>query len=131
MRPPLLSVRVDKWLWAARFFKTRGLATEAIKGGRVHVNGKRVKPSKAIETGNTLDITRGQSHWEIEIMQLGEKRVSAKQAAMMYSETTESQAKREHESALRKFEYQGMKPAKKRPSGRERSKIRQFIRKGD
>ncbi len=131
MKPVLLSVRVDKWLWAARFFKTRALATEALKGGRVHVNGKRVKPSKTIETGDTLDITRGQSHWTIEIRQLGEKRVSAKLATMMYAETAESLAKREHDSAIRKFEYQGMQPAKKRPSGRERNKIRQFIRKSD
>ncbi len=131
MKPLLLSVRVDKWLWAARFFKTRALATEALKGGRVHVNGKRVKPSKTIAIGDTLDITRGQSHWEIKIEQMGEKRVSAKLAIMMYTETAESLVKREHEAALKKFEYQGMQPAKKRPSGRQRNKIRQFIRKID
>ena len=89
------AVRVDKWLWAARFFKTRGLATEAVVGGRVHVNGERVKPAKDVRPGDTVEITLGMTRRVVEVRGVAEKRGSASVAVTLYEETAESIAQRE------------------------------------
>jgi ribosome-associated heat shock protein Hsp15 len=88
-------VRVDKWLWAARFFKTRGAATEAVLGGRVHVNGERVKPSKVVRAGDEVDMTIGTVRWTVAVTGIADRRGPARQAATLYAETPESRAARE------------------------------------
>lgn len=96
-------MRVDKWLWAARFFKTRGLATEAALGGHVHVNGARVKPAKEVRPGDTLAIRIGTVEWTVVVVALAEKRGPAAVARTLYDETPESLAAREHAALQRKL----------------------------
>ena len=88
-------VRVDRWLWAARFFKTRGAATDAVLGGRVHLNGARVKPSKDVQAGDRIEITIGAVRRELVVRGVAEKRGPASVAATLYEETPESAARRE------------------------------------
>jgi ribosome-associated heat shock protein Hsp15 len=88
-------VRIDKWLWAARFFKTRSTATDAVVGGRVHVNDERVKPSKAVHAGDTVVVTVGTLRRTVVVTALAERRGSATVAATLYEETPESIAARE------------------------------------
>ena len=88
-------VRIDKWLWAARFFKTRSTATDAVAGGRVHVNDERVKPSKAVHAGDTVVVTVGTLRRTVVVTALAERRGSATVAATLYEETPESIAARE------------------------------------
>src|SRR5690348_2056656 len=96
-------VRVDKWLWAARLAKTRGLAAEAVKGGRVELNGQRTKPAKELKPGDTLVITSGPYRRELVVLALAERRVSAKEVALLYSETPASIAARERLQAERRL----------------------------
>ena len=96
-------VRVDKWLWAARFFKTRGAATEAVLGGRVHVNNERVKPAKDVHPGDRLEVTTGDVRRTVLVRGLAEKRGSAPVAAALYEETPESIALREQRAAERRL----------------------------
>ncbi len=96
------TVRIDKWLWAARFFKTRGLATEAVTGGRVHVNGARVKPAKDVRVGDTVEIRIGVTEWTVEVVELAEKRGPASVAQGLYAETEESRLERERLALQRK-----------------------------
>ena len=96
-------VRVDKWLWAARFFKTRGAATEAVLGGRVHVNNERVKPAKDVHPGDRLEVTTGDVRRTVLVRGLAERRGSAPVAAAMYEETPESIALREQRAAERRL----------------------------
>jgi ribosome-associated heat shock protein Hsp15 len=88
-------VRVDKWLWASRLLKTRSLAAEAVKGGRVQVNGARVKPSREVGPGDELEVTIGQLRRTVVVRGVAERRGPAKQAALLYEETAESVAARE------------------------------------
>ena len=88
-------VRVDRWLWAARFFKTRSTATDAVLGGRVHVNGARVKPSKELRPGDRLEVTVGDVRRDLVVRGVAEKRGPASVAATLYEETPESAARRE------------------------------------
>jgi ribosome-associated heat shock protein Hsp15 len=96
-------VRIDKWLWAARFFKTRGTATEAVLGGRVHVNGERVKPSKAVRAGDTVQVTIGTVRRDVAVIEVAERRGPASEAATMYAETAESLAAREQHALERRL----------------------------
>jgi ribosome-associated heat shock protein Hsp15 len=93
------SVRIDKWVWAARFFKTRSAATDAVLGGRVHVNGTRVKPSKEVRTGDMVELTMGPVKRMVEVIGIRDKRGPASVAATLYAETPESISARE-KSAL-------------------------------
>ena len=88
-------MRIDKWLWAARFFKTRSLATEAVLGGHVHVAGARVKPARDVRIGDTIEIRRGAVSWTVVVRALAERRGPASEAAELYEETKESQELRE------------------------------------
>jgi ribosome-associated heat shock protein Hsp15 len=88
-------VRIDKWLWAARFFKTRGAATEAVLGGRVSVNGVRAKPSKEIKRDDTVELRIGHRQWTVVVAGLADKRGPAAVSAALYDETPESRAARE------------------------------------
>jgi len=96
-------VRIDRWLWTARFFKTRGAATDAVAGGRVHVNGTRVKPAKDVRAGDTLEVTVGDLRREVVIVALAERRGPATVARSLYEETPDSIARREQRAVDRRF----------------------------
>ncbi len=89
------AVRIDKWLWAARFFKTRSAATDGVVGGRVHVNDSRVKASRDVKAGDTVEVRVGQLQWTVVVRALSDKRGPASVAATLYDETTESREQRE------------------------------------
>jgi ribosome-associated heat shock protein Hsp15 len=121
------SVRLDKWLWAARFYKTRSLATEAIKGGKVHLNGQRVKPSHNAEIGHSIRIKKESIEQTVIIKALSGKRGPATVAQTLYEETPESLELREKRSLERKAQFAGMpQHATRRPSKKDRRKIIQF-----
>ena len=96
-------VRIDRWLWAARFFKTRGTATEAVLGGHVQVGGQRVKPAKEIRVGDTLGIRRGELRWTVVVTGVADRRGPATVAATLYEETPESLAAREQQRLERRL----------------------------
>jgi len=116
--------RLDKWLWAARLAKTRGLAAEAVKGGRVEVNGQRTKPAKELKPGDRLLITSGPYRREVIVLELAERRVSAKDASLLYSETPESIAARERLQAERRLAAPLPEPGG-RPTKRDRRRLRE------
>lgn len=116
-------VRIDKWLWAARFFKTRTLATEAVAGGRVHLDGARIKPSRDVHVGDRLQITVGESTMTIVVRALGDRRGSATAAALLYDETAESREKREREREQRRLAPAPGADMQGRPSGRDRRRL--------
>lgn len=95
-------IRLDKWLWAARFYKTRNLAKQFIEGGKVHYNGQRTKPSRFVEINALITLRQGHTEKTVQVLALEEKRKSAPEAQKLYQETTESIEKREKETALRK-----------------------------
>ena len=97
------AVRIDKWLWAARFYKTRALATDAVLGGHVHLNGARVKPAKDVRPGDTLEIRIGTTAWTVVVAGLTEKRGPAKAAQELYEETDDSRAARERHALERRM----------------------------
>ena len=121
----LRKVRIDKWLWAARFFKTRNIAKQAIEGGKVHCDGQRVKASKEIGIGVFLRIRQGWDEKEVEVIALSDQRRGAPEAAKLYSETADSVAKREQGAAQRKLLNQGV--PRQRPSKRDKRLIRRFL----
>jgi ribosome-associated heat shock protein Hsp15 len=96
-------VRIDKWLWAARFYKTRSLAATAVLGGRVHLNGERVKPAKLVHPKDVLEISKGTERWTVTVTQLADKRGSATAAQQLYAETDDSRAAREQHALERRF----------------------------
>lgn len=96
-------MRLDKWLWAARFYKTRSAATDAVLGGRVHVNGARVRPAKELRVGDELELTLGVSRRVVEVLALSDKRGPAPVAATLYRETPESVEARERAAAERRL----------------------------
>jgi ribosome-associated heat shock protein Hsp15 len=96
-------VRIDKWLWAARFFKTRALATDAVLGGHVQLNGTRVKPAKAVRVGDRVEVRIGTVSWTVDVLGVSEKRGPATVARTLYAETAESAAAREAQAAQRKL----------------------------
>ena len=97
------SVRIDKWLWAARFFKTRGAATEAVLGGRVQINGQSVKPAKDVHVDDTVDVRVGPQQFTVLVTGVADKRGSATVAATLYRETPESAEKRERLAVERRL----------------------------
>jgi ribosome-associated heat shock protein Hsp15 len=116
-------VRIDKWLWAARFFKTRSLAATAVLGGRVHVNGERVKAAKLVHAGDVLEVTKGTERWTIAVTQLADRRGSATAAQALYAETEESRGTREQHALERRFTRALGADLGARPTKRARRRI--------
>ncbi|SMB84982.1 heat shock protein Hsp15 [Pasteurella testudinis DSM 23072] len=119
-------VRLDKWLWAARFYKTRSLAREMIDGGKVHYNGQRSKPSKIVEIGAMLKLRQGSEEKEVQVLALSDKRGNATQAQQLYQETAASIAKREQIAAARKANALSMPHPERRPNKKERRDLIKF-----
>lgn len=123
-------IRLDKWLWAARFFKTRSAAAKAVSGGQVHVNGTRVKPSRTVNLGETLRIRRGLLEFTVNVLALSDRRKGAPEARTLYEETAESIARREQQRDERRLLAPEGPAPQGRPNKRDRRLIRSFIRKG-
>jgi len=119
-------VRIDKWLWAARFFKTRSLAKQAIDGGKVHCEGQKVKPSKDICVGQTLTLRQGWDEKTIEVRALSEQRRGAPEALLLYSETEESIQQREAEAEKRRVMRGPGVHTDHKPNKKERRQIHRF-----
>ena len=122
-------VRIDRWLWAARFFKTRALAQTAIRGGHVHLNGVRVKPSRELKIGDRLSISKGVERFDVEVLGLSERRGPAKVAVELYREDESSVARRTAEREERRVQRQVVTGPERRPDKRARRKIIRFTRK--
>ncbi len=120
------TVRIDKWLWAARFFKTRSLATEAVSGGKVHLNGERTKPAKGIKIGDQLVIHKLETEFIVNILGLSEKRGPAKVAQTLYEETVDSISVREEQREARRLKLQQNPAPSRRPDKRARRQIHRF-----
>ena len=120
------SVRLDKWLWAARFFKTRSVAREAVSGGKVHLNGNRAKPGRSLNIGDELHIQRGEEEYSITVVELSVRRGSAVIARTFYEESEESRIKREQLAEQRKLEHQQHATRERRPDKRQRRRIVRF-----
>ncbi|MES9816348.1 MAG: RNA-binding S4 domain-containing protein [Candidatus Thiodiazotropha sp.] len=123
-------VRLDKWLWAARFFKTRQIASEAINGGKVHLNGQRTKPGKEIKAGSQLRIHKGALEWDITVRVLATKRRPAPEARCFYDETAESIERREKMTEVQRLE-RSMSPRTDhgKPNKKQRRMIHRFTGK--
>lgn len=122
-------MRLDKWLWAARFFKTRSMATKAINGGRVHCNARRVKAAYSVGPGDQLKITIGHVEFLVEVLAISQYRRPAKEARLLYLEAAESIAARHEQKELRRMANAGYTAPSGRPSKRDRRKIKAFTKK--
>lgn len=120
------SVRIDKWLWAARFFKTRSLAAAALEAGRVHANGARIKPSRPVRIGDRLNIAAHEERWEVVVTGLAEKRGSATIARTLYEETAESVAARLQRAEQRRLAAEPAQGRLRRPTKRERRDLERY-----
>lgn len=121
-------MRLDKWLWAARFFKTRSLAKHAIEAGKVHCNGEHCKSSREIEAGMELQIRQGFDEKTVLVNGLSEQRQGAPQAALLYEETPDSIARREQQAAERKAQNATLDTHAGRPTKQDRRRITRFKR---
>ena len=121
---PAASVRLDLWLWAARFFKTRALARHAIETGKIDVGGQRAKPSRAVRIGDALVVARLEERFEIEVLALSDVRGPASVAQALYRESEASKLAREQARALRAAERAGFRPPDSKPDKRARRLIR-------
>jgi len=119
-------VRLDKWLWAARFYKTRALAGEAVTGGKVHLSGQRVKPSRSVKIGDCFEVHRGYERYQVIVTDLSERRGSASAAQTLYRETEASIEKRGSEAEKRKLAMMQRPHSESRPDKKQRRLIRQF-----
>jgi len=122
------SIRLDKWLWAARFFKTRALATEAVNGGKVHLNGHRVKPGRLVHIGDALRIQRGPVMYEIVVKGINKMRRPANEMDQLYEETEASIESRQQLTDLRKMATGARTAPARRPNKHERKHIVRFKR---
>jgi ribosome-associated heat shock protein Hsp15 len=122
---PGARVRIDKWLWAARFYKTRSLAAEAIDAGHVRVDGERVKPAQAVHAGSRVAIRKREATFDVEVIGVSERRGPAPDAAALYRETAESVAARERARAERSQARANAAPA--RPTKRDRRRLEDFL----
>jgi len=124
---PVAKLRIDKWLWAARFYRTRSLAAAAVEAGQVRVNGERVKPSRAVHTGERVDVRKAGFAWDIEVLGVAERRGSAPEAAKLYAESEASRRAREEEVARRRAVAASDPRFDGRPTKRDRRKLEDFL----
>ena len=124
-------IRLDKWLWAARFFKTRQLAVDAINGGKVQVNGQRTKPGKTVQPGSRLIIHKGSLEWDLVVKGISRQRRPASEAVLLYEETEESRLRRQDLVRARREGGAPVQEVKGRPSKRDRRMIERFTRGSD
>ncbi|MGB4346977.1 MAG: RNA-binding S4 domain-containing protein [Burkholderiaceae bacterium] len=117
------SVRIDKWLWASRFFKTRSMATDAIDGGKVRLNGERCKPSRNLKIADVLDIDNGSTVWQVQVAGLSDKRGPAAVAQLLYAETAAGLQQRLLETERRKLFSEPGADIKGRPTKRDRRQL--------
>ena len=125
MSSPSEAVRLDNWLWAARFYKTRSLARNMVDGGKVHYNGQRTKPSKLVEVGAIITLRQGNEEKTVVIERVSEQRRGAPEAQTLYSETAESVVKRERMALARKLNATNPAPAR-RPAKKQRRDLLKF-----
>ncbi len=123
---PDATQRIDSWLWASRFFRTRRLAHDAVSGGHVWLNGQRCKPARAVKPGDRLRIRRQETEYIVVIAGLSGNRLGAPLAMKLYHETADSRERREHEAAQRQFQRRSITYDSHRPSKRDREKTRSF-----
>ena len=123
-------LRLDKWLWAARFFKTRSLAAQAIEGGKVKLNGQRIKPAKELHVSDVVDIQIGDDTWQVTVRELSARRGPAEVARKLYEESEESLARRQAQAAMRRVEPEPAAQIHGRPTKRNRRMIKQFTGSG-
>jgi len=123
------SLRIDKWLWCARFFKTRSLASAAVAGGKVHVNGERAKPSRAVRPGDVLDITTGFDAFTVEILAIPARRGPATEARQCYRESEASVARRERIREQRRLAALAAPQTPGRPDKHTRRELLRFQRR--
>lgn len=120
------NIRIDKWLWTSRFFKTRALATEAVNGGKAHLNGQRVKAGRMVKVGDVLSIQKNTDAYDVTILEINKTRRPAKEACLTYEESEQSRLKREKEQGMKKL-VSAMRPMPQRkPGKREREQLRRF-----
>lgn len=131
MDSSITQIRIDKWLWAARFFKTRSMAAKAVNGGKVHLNGNRVKAARNVEIDDHLVITIGTMEFHITVLGVSRFRRPAKEAQLLYVESEESKLKRQEQSELRRMAKDGYSAPGHKPSKRDRRKIISFTRKNE
>jgi ribosome-associated heat shock protein Hsp15 len=124
-------LRIDKWLWAARFYKTRSLAQRAIAAGQVKLNDERIKPAHELRTGDALCLKKETLEWRVKVLALSEKRGPAEQARKLYEETEASRAERERRADLRRFGAEPAAELKGRPTKRDRRTIEKFTQSDD
>jgi ribosome-associated heat shock protein Hsp15 len=119
-------VRIDKWLWAARFFKTRSLAAQAVTGGKVQVNGVRAKPARELHEGDEVEVRVGEQLFDLVVRKLSDVRRGAPEAQLLYEEKEESRAKRLEAIERRKAFHDPFRDQRGRPTKRDRRMIRRF-----
>lgn len=124
--PTAAAVRIDKWLWAARFFKTRAAAQQAVAGGKVKLNGERTKPAKDLNVGDRLVIHVGAAGWTVAVVRLTDKRGPAVVARTLYEEDEASRALREEQAALRRYAASPDQERSGRPTKRERRQLERW-----
>ncbi|QXO17534.1 MULTISPECIES: ribosome-associated heat shock protein Hsp15 [Vibrio] len=125
MSSPSEAVRLDKWLWAARFYKTRSVARNMVDGGKVHYNGQRTKPSKLVELGAIITLRQGNEEKTVVIERVSDQRRGAPEAQTLYSETTDSVEKREKQALARKLNAHNPAPDR-RPDKKQRRDLLKF-----
>lgn len=126
-----MAIRLDKWLWAARFFKTRSAAQQAIEGGKVKLNGERTKPARDLKTGDTLVIHIGDYEWLITVTRLSDRRAPAAVARTLYEEDPASHARRREQVANRKLMVEPAAGRHGRPTKKERRQLERWRRRPD
>jgi ribosome-associated heat shock protein Hsp15 len=122
-------IRIDKWLWTSRFFKTRALASNAVNGGKVHLNGQRVKAGRLVKIGDVLSIQKNYDLYEVSITGINKTRRPAKEACLTYDESEQSRLKREQEQKMKKLASATRPVPKRKPGKHEREQLRQFKQK--
>lgn len=123
------SIRIDKWLWTSRFFKTRSLATDAVNGGKVHLNGQRVKAGRPVKVNDMLSIQKNTDLYEVTVLAILSTRRPAKEAVLAYQESEHSRKRREQEHASRKLASASRPVPRRKPGKRDREALRDFKQK--